>query len=313
MAPQARLCSSVEPDVNKLLPLARTMEEEVQRFFEEAIPAAPVVINCHLCGNHVSWDECQHFGLASKGNYSKVTNHLEEYRIHILPQVLDEYEPIERNGGRFVHISLTRHMAFRDTDINARNERKKRIAQEAEKTVERHLSSIPLFPVFLDIGDMELMGKHVFLFLESLNDKLGQGETETTLMVAFGSSSQPSIAFQTGYYHYTKLKRPNWKFFQLNLDIFRTIKGKRSVGYHAHPDPNMLFQDERSKLVSEEDYKGLLDKFGILNKQLEETRANYEELSDKFGILNEQLEETRAKLKMINEISDLDSIIQESE
>lgn len=289
------------------------MDEQVQRFFEEAIPAAPVVINCHLCGNQVSWDECQHFGLASGKNYSKVTNHLEEYRNHILPQVLEEYEPTEKNGGRFVHISLTRHMAFRDTDINHRNVRKKRIAQEAEKTVERHLSSIPLFPVYLDTGDMELMGRHVFLFLSSLDEKLCPMETETTLLVTFGSSSPPSIAFQTGYYYYAKERQPNWKFFQLNYDNRRTVKGKRSAGYHAHPDPNMLFQDERHKLVSEEDYKGLLDKFGILNEQLEETKANYEELSDKFGILNEQLEQTRAKLKMIHQISNLDSGIGESE
>ena len=283
----------------------------MQRFFEEAIPAAPVVINCHLCGNQVSWDECPHFGLASGVPYRKIANHLEAYWNNILPQILDEYKPIEINGRRYVHVSLTRHMANRNFDPKNFNE--KWYGKKLEEMVDRHVPSIPLFPVFLDTGDMELMGRHVFRFLASLDEKWCRGKPETTLVVVFGSSSPPSIAFQTGYYYYTKQTRPNWNFFQLNFDNRRTIKGKRSAGYHAHPDPNMLFQDERAKLVSEEDYKGLLDKFGILNEQLKETRANFEELSDKFGILNEQLEETRAKLRMIHEISDLDSGIRESE
>lgn len=268
------------------------MDKQLQRFFEEAIPAAPVVINCHLCETQVSWDECQHFGLASGNNYWKVTNHLEEYRTHILSQVLDDYEPIEKDGVRFVHISVTRHMAFRNVDRNSRNKRKREIAQKYEKSVERHIPSIPLFPVHLDIGEMELMGTHVFEFLKSLDEKLGRGKTVTTLVVAFGSSSPPSIAFQTGYYYYTKHTQPNWNFFQLNLDNRRTINGKRSVGYHAHPDPNMLFQHERAGFVSKEDYEGL---------------------SDKYGILEKELEETRAKLKMLHEISELDIDIQESE
>lgn len=287
---QARLQTPVRPDVNKLLHLPETMEEEVQLFFEEAIPAAPAIINCHLCGTQVSWVECQHFGLASGTPYRKIANHLEAYWNNILPQILDEYKPIEINGRRYVHVSLTRHMANRNLD--PRNLNEKWYGKKLEQMVDRHVPSIPLFPVSFDTGDMELMGRHVFRFLASLDEKWGRGKTETTLVVAFGSSSPPSIAFQTGYYYYTKQTRPNWNFFQLNFDNRRTIKGKISVGYHAHPDPNMLFQHERAGFVSKEDYK---------------------ELSDKFEKLNEQLEETRAKLKMIHEISDLDPGIQESE
>ena len=284
----------------------------MQRFFEEAIPAAPVVINCHLCGTQVSWGECQHFGLPSdKARYKKIANHLDEYWNRILPQILDEYKPIEKNGKRFVHVSVTRHMANRNYDRSNNNERW--YGKKFEEMVHRHVPSIPLFPVHFDTGDMELMGRHVFRFLASLDEKLGRGKTETTLVVAFGSSSPPSIAFQTGYYYYTKQTQPNWNFFQLNFDKDRTVKGNRSAGYHAHPDPNMLFQHERAGFVSKEGYKELSDKFEILNEQLEETRANYEGLSDKFGILNEQLEETRAKLRMIHDISDLDSGIRESE
>ena len=262
----------------------------MQRFFEEAIPAAPVVINCHLCGNQVSWDECPHFGLARGVPYSEIANQLEAYWNNILPQILDEYKPIEINGRPYVHVSVTRHMANRNHDPKNLNERW--YGKKLEEMVDRHVPSIPLFPVFLDTGDMELMGRHVFRFLASLDEKWSRGETEMTLVVAFGSSSPPSIAFQTGYYYFTMQTRPNWNFFQLNFDKGRTVEGKKSVGYHAHPDPNMLFQHERAGFVSKEDYK---------------------ELSDKFEILNEQLEETRAKLRMIHEISDLDSGIRESE
>tara|TARA_B100000683_G_scaffold66093_1_gene64950 strand:+ start:1611 stop:2384 length:774 start_codon:yes stop_codon:yes gene_type:complete len=257
------------------------MDEQVQRFFEEAIPTPALGGACMYCEEPFSWKSCEHFGtkIVKKPKpqaWKKIPNHLGEYRNQFLDTILDGYEPLEIGGERFVHISISRHMAGRDANPS---KSKKMFGFYLEEMEERHIPSIPLFPIFMDLGNLESLGEHVFLFLSSLLEKLGSNNPQTNIIVAFGSSSTAAVAFQTAYFHFAKAKNPGWRFFQLIIDSERTISGESRPGYHLHPDPNMLFQHERAE----------------------------------FGILKKQLEETRAKLRMIHEISDLDSGIRESE
>ena len=265
------------------------MDKQVQRFFEEAIPIPALGGACMYCAEPFSWASCNHFGLQRyPQHWKKNSNHLEEYRNQFLDPILDGYEPLEINGEYFVHVTLHRHMAEREVNPESKSE----VGGSTGEIDAQYIPSIPVFPVWFDLGEIELIGEHVFRFLYSLYEKLGPNYPDTNLIVSFGSMNTTSVTFQTAFYHFAKAKNPGWRFFQLIHDKDRTVSGKKHPGHHMHPDINMLFQEERAQFVSKEDYEGL---------------------SDKFGILNEQLEETRAKLKMINEISDLDRGIQESE
>lgn len=229
------------------------MDDELQLRLETSSPEhSEESCSCSCCPEF-EWKKCKQFGDGSKT--SKVRSEKDQlslYRKEILFPLIQNYL-LESDGteSKGIHLSLHRH--FKPYEDNERFLLKKEIR------------SIPLFPIWWNIGDVDKTIEHALLVFKEIEDNFNQPNLE--IYLSHGSSGRPSISVIDAYSHFVMAGNFDWKLYNLTLDEeYGSDQGKEVKGYQMTIDSSKSWQEKSAR--QREEITHLKTELAGLNSEL---------------------------------------------
>ena len=191
--------------------------------------------NCSCCPEF-KWKTCKQFGDGAKNERRK--DQLSLYRKEILFPLIQNYFLLESNGAgsKGIHLNLHRHFSPYE--------------KRKEYLLKKEIPSIPLFPIYWDIENVDKTIEHAILVFKKIKDNFNQPNLQ--IYLSHGSSGRPSISVISAYSSFVRAGNLDWRLYNLTVDdYYGSVKGEKFKGYHMTIDSSKFWQDESAEQKKE--------------------------------------------------------------